>query len=266
MSTTSALTTSESSYFQLDTSSREPVQDMGKDEFIQLLVTQLKYQDPFEPMDNTEMVAQLAQFSALEQMMNVAQATEKQMIHSMIGDYVEYSYTNDEGQTEYYIGKVDYVKLSGSEYLLGLGDHEISLDNVYQVYDADNITTNSSPFEVIGKTVQAITTTIDDTTGLSTEVIIEGEVLGIKLIDSEAHVIIGTGEYELVIPFDDVQTIVEKPSVTGRYVVGTVIEDGEEIEVEGYAEYISIDESNTYIYVNGYFVKFEDITDVRDSE
>jgi len=44
---------------------------MGKDQFLQLLVVQLQNQDPTQPMQNTEFVAQLAQFSALEQMQNV---------------------------------------------------------------------------------------------------------------------------------------------------------------------------------------------------
>ena len=37
--------------------------ELGKEEFLQLLVTQMKYQDPLEPTDNTEYVSQLAQFS-----------------------------------------------------------------------------------------------------------------------------------------------------------------------------------------------------------
>lgn len=45
---------------------------MGKDAFLQLLVTQMQYQDPLDPQDNSEYLSQLAQFSALEQMTNVA--------------------------------------------------------------------------------------------------------------------------------------------------------------------------------------------------
>jgi flagellar basal-body rod modification protein FlgD len=48
-------------------SSQTSAPTMGEDEFLQLLVAQLKHQDPLSPMDNTEFVAQLAQFSSLEQ-------------------------------------------------------------------------------------------------------------------------------------------------------------------------------------------------------
>ncbi|MBN2164455.1 MAG: hypothetical protein JXR25_04760 [Pontiellaceae bacterium] len=44
---------------------------LGKDEFMQMLVTQMQNQDPMNPTDNAEMTAQLAQFSALEQMTNL---------------------------------------------------------------------------------------------------------------------------------------------------------------------------------------------------
>jgi flagellar basal-body rod modification protein FlgD len=46
-------------------------QIMGKDDFMQLLVTQLQHQDPLNPTDSTEFTAQLAQFSSLEQLGNI---------------------------------------------------------------------------------------------------------------------------------------------------------------------------------------------------
>ncbi|MDZ7296079.1 MAG: flagellar hook assembly protein FlgD [candidate division KSB1 bacterium] len=49
---------------------------LGKEAFMQLLVTQLRYQDPLAPMENTEFIAQLAQFSSLEQLWNVSANTQ----------------------------------------------------------------------------------------------------------------------------------------------------------------------------------------------
>jgi len=52
---------------------------LGKDEFLKLLTNQLQHQDPTEPMDNTAFVAQLAQFSSLEQMSNVNDTLTKML-------------------------------------------------------------------------------------------------------------------------------------------------------------------------------------------
>lgn len=50
--------------------------DLGKDTFLQLLVTQLQNQDPLNPQDNSSYIAELAQFSSLEQMTNVVKNLE----------------------------------------------------------------------------------------------------------------------------------------------------------------------------------------------
>lgn len=58
-------------YVESQNTSKLGTTNLGKDDFMKLLVTQLRYQNPLEPMDNKEYIAQLAQFSSLEQLQNL---------------------------------------------------------------------------------------------------------------------------------------------------------------------------------------------------
>ncbi len=60
------------SYASSQSTSTTSADTLGKDAFLQLLVTQMQNQDPLDPQDNGEYLSQLAQFSSLEQMSNVA--------------------------------------------------------------------------------------------------------------------------------------------------------------------------------------------------
>ena len=54
---------------------------MDKEAFLQLLVAQMKYQDPLEPTSNTEYISQYAQFSQVEQMQNMSSSMDLQRAH-----------------------------------------------------------------------------------------------------------------------------------------------------------------------------------------
>ncbi|MCI6484556.1 MAG: flagellar biosynthesis protein FlgD [Selenomonadaceae bacterium] len=99
---------------------------ISKDTFLKLLVTQMQYQDPLDPMDNGEYLSQLAQFSALEQMTEVADKMEN--VHTlvenldtsvlvgqltgMIGQNVQWTTTDSEGKTTLHEGTAKSVSIS----------------------------------------------------------------------------------------------------------------------------------------------------------
>lgn len=56
---------------------RQPSHELGKDDFLKILMAQMTNQDPTSPMDNTQFIAQMAQFSSLEQMTNMSANFEK---------------------------------------------------------------------------------------------------------------------------------------------------------------------------------------------
>jgi len=108
------------------TSSSGLAQQLGSQEFLQLLVTQLRYQDPLNPMDDREFLAQLAQFTALEQMTEQARWAKMTFGLGLVGNQV--TYRTEEG--EILTGIVEALHIAGGVPVLSLGDREITLEQV----------------------------------------------------------------------------------------------------------------------------------------
>ncbi|WP_373229589.1 flagellar hook assembly protein FlgD [Cohnella sp.] len=86
----------------VQTAARKPVKELGKDQFLQILVTQLRNQDPMQPMQDKEFISQMAQFSSLEQMMNMSKEMTSLrqsagMVAALIGKEVSWMETTDAG-------------------------------------------------------------------------------------------------------------------------------------------------------------------------
>ena len=90
---------------------------LDKEAFLQLLVAQMQYQDPLEPMDNTEYVSQLATFSQLEATQNLADTVTYGMANDLVGKYVILN--TDMGTVS---GRVDYVMYENGEILLAVDE------------------------------------------------------------------------------------------------------------------------------------------------
>lgn len=105
---------------------------LGKDDFLKILITQLQNQDPEKPMEDREFIAQMAQFSSLEQMTNmskgfdnVAKQMDRTFALSIIGKNVEIQAAN-----------ADPVRGVVSEVLTGT-EQKVKVNGI--MYNADDI-------------------------------------------------------------------------------------------------------------------------------
>ena len=111
---------------------------MDKQAFLNLLVAQMKYQDPMEPTDNTEYVSQLAQFSSLEAMNNMSTSVDLQRATGLIGKVVTASITNKvTGTSKEVTGTVDFVSQSGNKTYLTVNGDQFELDDISKIWDDD---------------------------------------------------------------------------------------------------------------------------------
>lgn len=79
-------------YLNNQSSSRVPKQELGKDEFLQILMAQLQNQDPLNPMEDTDFISQMATFSSLEQMMHMSSSIDTLVQSQLVSPVIQYSH------------------------------------------------------------------------------------------------------------------------------------------------------------------------------
>lgn len=163
--TVDGVTYNADAYAASQTQETKKKDELGKDAFLQLLVTQLKYQDPLNPQDNSSYIAELAQFSSLEQMTNVVKNLEDLgkivnnidtsvlvgQLSSMIGKNIDWIETinwadaegNPLSRDESMTGVVAGVRLvNGNPNIVVEADGErymVDIANIEHVYDNSSI-------------------------------------------------------------------------------------------------------------------------------
>ena len=104
-----------------------------KDTFLKLLVAQLKYQDPSNPADSTQFLAQTAQFTQVEKLGDIADLLKSQRltgVSGLVGHNVTYMDENGAHQS----GVISAAKLNGdSEPMLRIGNTDVLLSKVMEV-------------------------------------------------------------------------------------------------------------------------------------
>lgn len=109
--------------------------ELGKEDFLMLLVTQMQYQDPLEPTNNTEYVTQLAQFSELEAMQNLNETANNSTAYSLVGKEVLIQHETSTGDVVEFQGTVQYVTIQNGDAYVTVDGERYPYSEVVQVID-----------------------------------------------------------------------------------------------------------------------------------
>lgn len=222
--------------------------EMDKDAFLKLLMTQMQYQDPLNPMDNTEFVAQLAQFTSLEQMNNIYKSSSYTQGLSMIGKDV-YANVFNEALKKYedIEGTVEAVKVVNGNVVLKVGEKDVPIEKVQITADSnkvskDSIISASQALTLVGKNIQAIIPGKEENSAQY----VEGKVDKVRMRMSDGTPILIVGNKEIYA--NEVATISEGPIILGRN-AKAYNDDGN--LVEGAIEGINFRKEKAYAVING---------------
>ncbi|MDX8046941.1 flagellar hook assembly protein FlgD [Gracilibacillus sp. S3-1-1] len=130
---------------------KEVNNNLGKDEFLKILVTQLQNQDPLDPMEDKDFISQMATFSSLEQMTNMSGSMEKLVQNQMVSPVIQYSHLIGKEASYYRIdeetGKPATPKEIVSSKVVAISEEQgyavIELENDMNIYTDEVLKINN---------------------------------------------------------------------------------------------------------------------------
>lgn len=108
-------------------------ENLDMQDFLNLLVAQMTNQDAMNPMDNTEFIAQMAQFSSLQAMSDLTEISMQGQATSLIGKNVVVAKYNNLGELEVQEGIVQRVTIHSGKTKLYVNDSEYDYSNVMEI-------------------------------------------------------------------------------------------------------------------------------------
>ncbi len=219
---------------QKKASNTEKKNELDRDAFLQLLTTQMKYQDPLNPNTDTEYVAQLATFSQLEQLQNLSSVTTNTQAFSLVGKEVMIRTENVTGKETYVSGRVDFVSMNGTKTQLSINGNLYSIDQLDSVIDNTYIIEQGLPkipekleLKYDGANPKDITfevnlgsgdTIANDVAVIVNDFVINTDLVNVKgnvvTVDKSAFSIFGNGVHKVTIAFNDSMLTQVKDMVT----------------------------------------------------
>ena len=121
--------------------SKESSGAMGKDQFLKILITQLQNQNPMQPMEDKEFIAQMAQFTSVEQLSNISDQLQNLSqslgaVSGLIGKQVSWIGTSEGSNgTSVQSGVVESIIIRDQVQYAVINDKEIALTDITQISD-----------------------------------------------------------------------------------------------------------------------------------